>query len=83
MILPAGVTQWLMADEWMSFVTLNGVDVSDICRGVLMNGEVPYAVELLELSDRGRPFVRRDGRLATRIERGTIRVEGLRSRKPP
>lgn len=81
MLMKPGLNQWCMAREWRAQVWLNGVDVSDICRGVLINGEVPEAVDLYELDDRGRFFVREDTLIAHRVERGEIRVEGLRLRR--
>jgi hypothetical protein len=72
-----GPVQWLMADEWGGRAWLDGVEVSDICRGVLMHYERPIAVEVLSLNERSEPFEDplRPGYLAKEIRRGEIRVE--------
>lgn len=48
---------WLRADAWEGSVVVDRVDVSLRCRAVLLNGEVPVAVELYRLTPDGREFL--------------------------
>lgn len=72
------------AGQYHGVVTLNGVDVSDLCAGVYVgsNGQ-PIAVRLYRLDDFGETYrARPGGPVATRIETGAITATLTRRTEP-
>lgn len=75
------VNEWIYPDDWQGYAWLNGEDVSQRCRGVLMDDERPIALDLYILGADGQAQLNASGdALVAEIFTGDIRVS-LRPRR--